>query len=167
MELPASTQRLVFRHITLEHADVLEELFSDRQVMKFYPRPWTRDEVLQRIRKNQEHYDEHGFGHWAVYTVEDEFVGECGLAQIAIAGAEHIEVSYHLRTLMQGRGYATEAASACAEHLAKIAGQDPIAVVYPQNAASEKVAQKIGLRQRTEAKDSKGNPFNIFSRTAL
>lgn len=167
MELPQPTKRLIFQQINLEHLEVLAELFADQQVMKFYPRVWTRDEVLLRIQKNQEHYDEHGYGLWAVFTATGEFVGECGLAKITIDGIEHVEVSYHLKAVMQGRGYATEAAIACVVHAVRNTGQKPIAVVYPHNVASEKVARRIGLCQQTLSKDSKGNPFTIFSSADL
>lgn len=160
-------QAIFFRQISLDDLEVLAELFSDQRVMKFYPRTWIREEVLLRIRKNQEHYGEYGYGLWAVYTVSDEFVGECGLAKIAIDGRDYVELSYLLIASMQGLGYATEAAIACVAHAVRITGQYPIAVDYPQNVASEKVAQKSGLRQQAQSQDSKGKPFTIYSHAAL
>jgi RimJ/RimL family protein N-acetyltransferase len=44
-----------------------------------------------------------------------EFVGDCGLTPQQVDGSTEIEVGCHIRTAFQGRGLATEAASALPE----------------------------------------------------
>lgn len=48
--------------------DLMGQLLGDPQVMRFYPRPKTRDEALGWIRRNQRNYSEFDHGLWIVET---------------------------------------------------------------------------------------------------
>lgn len=93
--------------------DLMAELLGDPRVMEFYPAPKTRDESAAWIAWNQRNYAEYGFGLWILETINGDFVGDCGLTWQEVNGVPKLEVGYHVRVELQGRGYATEAAAAC------------------------------------------------------
>ena len=144
--VPAPTRRLRFREMGDADLGRMAGLLGDPEVMRYYPAPRTRDEALDWIRWNQRNYAEHGYGLWIVETHDGAFVGDCGLTWQPLDGARVLEVGYHVVPDQQGRGLASEAARACLE-LARgpIGEQRVVAIVHPDNAASRRVATKIGL----------------------
>jgi RimJ/RimL family protein N-acetyltransferase len=75
-----------------------------------------------------------------------EFVGDCGLTPQDVDGVTEIEVGYHVRAALQGRGYATEAAAACRDYARDVLKLDRlIAIIDPGNRPSQRVAEKLGL----------------------
>jgi RimJ/RimL family protein N-acetyltransferase len=147
MPPPPPTPRLAFREMTHDDLDDMAGLLGDPEVMRYYPRPKSRDEALAWIAWNQRLYREYGVGLWLV-TLRDsgEFVGDCGLTPQQVDGAAEIEVGYHVRAALQGRGLATEAAAACRDHARDVLGVDRlIAIIDPRNRPSQRVAEKLGL----------------------
>jgi RimJ/RimL family protein N-acetyltransferase len=112
MRLPIAS-RLTFREMTDADLDDMAALLGDKDVMRFYPRPMTRSEARDWIARNQRRYRDRGFGLWIINVRDSgEFVGDCGLTLQPVDGVDELEVGYHVRTSMQGQGYATEAAAA-------------------------------------------------------
>ncbi|TFD45615.1 N-acetyltransferase [Cryobacterium frigoriphilum] len=144
---PDDTERLHFRQMTIDDLDDLAELLGDPALMTFYPAPKTRDQARAWIEWNQRNYAEHGYGLWIIETLTGEFVGDCGLTWQQVNGRLELEVGYHVRATHQGRGLATEAALACRD-FARDTLQVPqlVAILHPDNEASRRVAQKIGMR---------------------
>ena len=57
-----------------------------------------------------------------------------------------LEVGYHVRAALQGRGLATEAAAACRDYARDVLGVSRlIAIIDPRNRPSQRVAEKLGL----------------------
>ncbi|MBQ6029235.1 MAG: GNAT family N-acetyltransferase, partial [Treponema sp.] len=74
------TERLFFREMTLEDTDTLALVMSDPESMKFYPHPFSREEVENWIKWNIDNYRKYGFGRWAVCLKESgEMIGDCGI----------------------------------------------------------------------------------------
>jgi len=142
-----TTQRLVLREMTGADLDDIAALFGDEEVMRYYPQPMTRDEAQSWIEWNQRLYRGHGFGLWAIALRETgEFAGDCGLTPQYVDGVKEIEVGYHVRPSLQGHGYATEAAAAARDFARdKLFLSRLIAIINPDNAPSQRVAEKIGL----------------------
>lgn len=143
-----TTRRLILREMTAADLDDIAALLGDPQVMRYYPRPRTREEAQQWIDWNLRLYREHGFGLWAMVLRDTgAFVGDCGLTVQRVDGAEEIEVGYHVRASLQGKGYATEAATAARDYARNTLGlRRLIAIIDPANTASQRVAAKIGLK---------------------
>ncbi|MCJ1704565.1 GNAT family N-acetyltransferase [Rathayibacter sp. VKM Ac-2926] len=156
--LPFDTARLRFREMTAADVDLLAGLLGDAEVMRYYPASKTRAEAADWIAWNRRNYERDGFGLWIIETTDREFVGDCGLTWQGVNGVPELEVGYHVRSSLQGRGYATEAATACLE-LARRCGlaERLVAIIHPENSASQRVAEKIGLRVAGEARD--GGPL--------
>ncbi|MFG6401499.1 GNAT family N-acetyltransferase [Microbacterium sp. P04] len=144
--LPDPTPRLRFREMALGDLDDMADLLGDPRVMAFYPAPKTRHEAARWIAWNQDNYRDHGFGLWVIETLTGDFVGDCGLTWQEVNGERKLEVGYHVRTAFQGRGLATEAAAACRDFARDTVGaRDLVAIIHPDNRASERVAGKIGM----------------------
>lgn len=146
-ETPSPTARLAFRQMAEDDLDAMAALLGDPDVMRYYPRPKTREEARGWIAWNLRLYRDEGFGLWVV-TLRDtgEFVGDCGLTLQKVDGVSELEVGYHVRAELQGRGLATEAAAACRDFARDVlAAERLIAVIRPDNLPSQRVATKIGL----------------------
>lgn len=127
--------------------DCMSALLGDPVVMSYYPDPKSRDEAAQWIAWNEANYSEHGYGLWIVETHEGEFLGDCGLTWQDVNGRSELEVGYHIRSAVQGRGYATEAATACRDFARdELHVQQLVAIIHPDNASSRRVAEKIGMQ---------------------
>lgn len=164
MGLPAAS-RLIFREMADSDLDDMAALVGDEDVMRYYPLPLTRDEARDVITGNQRRYRVHGFGLWIISLRDSgEFVGDCGLTLQPVDDVAELEVGYHVRPAMQGRGYATEAAAACRDFARDVLGAARlIAIVNPLNVPSQKVAAKIGLTLEKRSIAPDGSEALIFS----
>ncbi len=152
MPPPGPTERLAFREMTETDLDAMAGLLGDPEVMAFYPHPMDRAEALAWIAWNQRLYRERGFGLWLVELRQTgAFVGDCGLTPQDVDGTTEIEVGYHVRRALQGRGYATEAAAAARDHARDVLGLGRlVAIIHPGNVASQRVAERTGLTLEKE-----------------
>jgi RimJ/RimL family protein N-acetyltransferase len=145
--LPRPTDRLRFREMTTDDLDLMSSLLGDPDVMTYYPAPKTREEAAAWIDWNQANYARHGYGLWIVETHDGGFVGDCGLTWQQVNGRPELEVGYHVRLDLQGRGYATEASCACLEFARDtVEAAMLVAIIHPDNAASRRVAEHLGMR---------------------
>jgi RimJ/RimL family protein N-acetyltransferase len=163
--MPPDTARLTFREMTPADLDDMAALLGDPDVMTYYPRPKTRPEAAQWIDWNCRLYRLHGYGLWLI-SAGDGFIGDCGLTPQIVDGVTELEVGYHVRTAEQGRGYATEAATACRDYAASVLGATRlIALIHPDNRASQRVAEKIGLRPEKRALVHGGREAVVYAMT--
>jgi len=152
--------------MALDDLDDMSNLLGDPEVMRFYDRPKTRAEAEGWIAWNRRLYSDHRHGLWLLrLRVTGEFVGDCGLTRQQVDGRTYVEVGYHVRTSMQGRGLATEAAVACRQYAAESLGLDYlIAIIDPANTPSQRVAEKIGLHRAWHTDSAHhGRPCVIYA----
>ncbi len=113
------------------------------------------------IAWSRQNYAEHGFGLWVIETSAGGFVGDCGLTMQEVEGEWLVEVGWHVSSDVRRRGYAAEAAEAVRE-AARVRGVEHlIAIIRPDNVASQGVARKIGLTLEREV-FKRGGPALIF-----
>ena len=144
--LPHPTARLRFREMTPADLEVMADMLGDPQVMTYYPAPKSREEAAAWIAWNEDNYARHGYGLWILETHDGGFVGDCGLTWQTVNGRCELEVGYHVRSDVQGRGYAKEAAQACVDLARDEARVDRlVAIIHPDNIASRRVAEHIGM----------------------
>ena len=143
------TSRLIVRSYEPRDAAAWVALVSDPEVRRFLPPgpvPTLGDfpGALERRRAREA---SSGFAMWAVDLKEDQgFVGQCGLNLIEGTDSE-VELAYHFDRASWGNGYATEAGRAVLAHgFDQVALDRVIAVVVPENVASWRVLEKIGMR---------------------
>ena len=143
--------------------DDMARLLGDPVVMVHYPRPKTRDEAADWIAWNVENYARDGFGLWMLYDGAGTFVGDCGLTWQRVDGVAYLEVGYHLLPEHQGKGLATEAATACRDHARACGIERLIAIMVPENLPSQRVAQRIGLALDRATVTSTGLPIHVYA----
>jgi RimJ/RimL family protein N-acetyltransferase len=137
----------------------MAEMLGDPEVMAYYPAPKTRDESADWIRRAQQGYEKHGHGPWIVETHEGEFVGDCGITWQSVNDTPVLEVGYHVRTAMQRRGFATEAARSCVDLVRQTFAPTLLtAIIHPDNAASRAVAENLGM---THIADDHAHPWIV------
>lgn len=113
------------------------------------------------IEWTRRNYEEHGFGLWVIETHDGGFVGDCGLTLQEVEGEWFVEVGWHVQSSLQGQGYATEAATAVKAEAAAAGIEHLVAIIRPANAASRRVATKIGLTLEREV-HKLGGPALVF-----
>jgi RimJ/RimL family protein N-acetyltransferase len=134
--------------MTLDDLDAMAQLLGDPDVMRFYPSPKRREEAEAWILWNQDNYGKYGYGLWITETLDGDFVGDCGLTWQEVNGVGKLEVGYHVMISWQGQGLATEAAAACRDFARDHVGaRELVAIIHPENRASERVAEKIGMHR--------------------
>jgi RimJ/RimL family protein N-acetyltransferase len=132
----------------LDDLDPLAAILGDAETMRFYDHPFSREEALAWIVRTRERYEQHGFGLFGVELIADgTFIGDCGPALQTVEGIDQVELGWHIRRDLWGRGYATEAALAWRDWCFDGLGRDRlISLIDPGNLASARVARKIGMR---------------------
>lgn len=113
------------------------------------------------IEWNRRNYNAHGFGLWIIETHAGEFVGDCGLTMQEVEGEWLVEAGWHVRSPLRRRGYATEAATVGREAAHDAGVAHLIAIIRPDNVASQGVAAKIGLVLEREVHRN-GGPALVF-----
>lgn len=143
------TPRLLLRELTdADHAR-LHQYYQNPNVNRFIGGPPPPlEEYLAKGRETwSAYYREHGFGLWGVVRREDgELLGRCGLLAQEIDGEREIEVGYAFGEEHWGRGYATEAATACRDHAFRTLDvPHVISLILPENLPSISVAERNGM----------------------
>src|ERR1700682_4015426 len=129
------TERLLLREFVSEDLDALAVVLSDAATMRYYPAPLDRAGVAAWIERNRRRYLEAGHGLWAmVLKSSGEVVGDCGLTRQRVDGVDEIELGYHVRRDLWGRGYAPEAARACRDYgFVRLGAERLISLIRPEN----------------------------------
>jgi len=148
MKLILETPRLVLRELTLDDLEFVAGMLAHPEVMHFWPRPYTREEAAEWIRRHQERYARDGFGYWlALDKAGGHPIGQAGLLRQELNGVVETGIGYILRRPFWGKGYATEAAVGCRDHAFEKLGKLRVtATVRPENLPSRRVAERIGLK---------------------
>ncbi len=144
------TDRLLIRPYTIEDMHFLESLVSDPQVVRFIGNGKTRTKEGARLffNWNLSHMREDQlFGlQVLVDKISSEPIGHAGLIPQDVDGVTEIEVGYWIASAYWGMGFATEAAVAFRDIAFERLNEDRIiALIYPDNIASCRVAEKLGM----------------------
>lgn len=157
-QLPAlETDRLRLRAPTAEDVDFIAALYARPEVVRFLGdgrTERTREQALARIERYRSFAGE-ATGVWLASCAVDGgprgimLLKPIPLSAGADSGTEQeIEIGWHLHPDAQGRGYAAEAAEALIEHARDRGLEQLLAVAHPENRASHRVAERIGMTHR-------------------
>jgi len=146
---PPETARLRLRQMQLEDCDPLLRVFGDADTMRFYPSPFTREQMAAWIEWNLRSYNEHGYGLWALVLKEtNEVIGDCGLTwqRVGHGDGRELEAGWHVRRDLWRRGLATEAGFSVRDYARDVLQRERlIAIIEPENLPSQSVARKLGM----------------------
>jgi RimJ/RimL family protein N-acetyltransferase len=141
------TARLALREMSPDDLDFVAAMLADPEVMRYYPRCYSREESLGWIERQRKRYARHGHGLWlAVEKNTGQPIGQVGLLIQNIRGQEEKEVAYLVHRPHQRQGFALEAASACLDYAFERFNRDRVfALIRPENLPSRGVAEKLGM----------------------
>jgi RimJ/RimL family protein N-acetyltransferase len=151
--LRLETERLVLRPLSLDDLEDMATLLGDQVALALWGEPLDRDGARAWIERNLGRYEARGLGRCAVLLrATGELVGDCGLIPTVVEGEEEVELGWIVRRSHWGRGIATEAARAWRDHGLDVLGLERIvSMISEVNAASRRVAEKLGMTVEREA----------------
>jgi RimJ/RimL family protein N-acetyltransferase len=145
-EFRLETESLLLREFRIQDAEGFFTMNNDPQVLQYTgDDPFISIGAAADFIRRYDHYDKYGYGRWTILQKEDEsYLGFCGLKYHP--ATDEVDLGYRLRRNSWGKGYATEAASACLRYgfqtlqLPCIIGR-----VAQANTASIRILEKIGM----------------------
>ena len=164
-KLILETARLVLREMSLDDLDFVATMLANSEVMRYYPKCYTRDEAAGWVQRQMDRYARHGHGLWLVSEkATGQAVGQVGLLVQNVRGVDEREVGYLIHWPFWRRGFATEAAAACRDYALTVFGNNRvISLIRPENLPSQGVARKIGMRPETGLVQHGGFEHIVFS----
>jgi len=160
------TQRLRFRHQVITDLDDLWALYCNPNITKYIPdAPRSREEAKEELEWFMNGHPRHPeLGLWATIDKDtDKFIGRCGLLPWEIDGKNEVEVAYTIAEEYWGQGLGTDAAQAILQYgFESLNLSRLICLIDPENIASQRVAEKIGMAFEREGRDKMGS-FLIYS----
>ncbi len=142
------TERLTLRMLRESDIEAYAEMVADPDVMRFIGdgKPLSRPLAWRNLAMMIGHWHLRGYGLWAVEERDSgHLVGRIGVWNPE--GWPGFELGWMLRRQFWGRGYATEGADAAlAFAFTQLEQPEVISVIHPDNAASIRVARRLGER---------------------
>ena len=147
---------------------LLRPIVTDARMLRFIGRgePWSDERIQAFVKGGIDAAKTRGWILWPViHTVDGELIGFCGFNSGFAPG---VEIGWWIAPHLWGRGLATEVGSAVLEHgFRTFRFPRVISVAQPQNNASIRVMQKLGMTfEGSFTKDgidlvsyAKANPF--------
>jgi len=166
------TQRLIIRQ-WIPEADAAQvfEMYSDPDVTRFIRGMLQENVEAQQARLQQviDRYAQlkNGTGAWAIVEKDtQQIVGTLMLKQLPDnegKSTQDYEVGWHLRKASWGKGYATEAGKAAIDYGFNVLKLPVIyAVVKPENHASIRVTQRLGMNPMGRTHKYYGVELELF-----
>jgi RimJ/RimL family protein N-acetyltransferase len=143
------TGRLVLRRWRASDREPFAAMNADPAVVEHLQGPMSRDRSDDFIDRIERHWDERGWGLWAVEVPGvAPLIGYVGLWPADFLAEGMVEVGWRLARLHWGRGYATEAArEALRFGFEEVGLPEIVSFTVPANERSRRVMERIGLRR--------------------
>ncbi len=143
------TARLILRPWRESDLEPFSALNADPVVMKHFVSTQTRAESDTTAARIKRHFDEHGYGLWAVEVRSGApFIGFVGLMvpQFEAPFAPCVEIGWRLALEAHGNGYATEAAwEALTFGFEQVELAEILSFTTLENQPSRRVMEKLGM----------------------
>jgi RimJ/RimL family protein N-acetyltransferase len=143
------TGRLLLRQFRADDIDAYAEMCADPDVMRYLSatgEPISRADAWRQMAMFSGHWQLRGYGMWVAEELSTgAFVGRIGLHYPE--GFPDRELGWAIQRRFWGKGLATEAARAAADHAFHSLGWDHlISLILPGNVRSIRVAERLGSR---------------------
>ncbi|MCG7627011.1 GNAT family N-acetyltransferase [Epibacterium sp. MM17-32] len=145
------TRRLLLRGWKPDDLTPFAAICANPDVMRYIGTgaTLTTEDTARRIASFEAHWAERGYGLFAVQSkATDDLIGFAGLSWPGFLPEilPAVEIGWRFAKAHWGHGYASEAATAALEFGVGTRGLTEIVSIYqPQNAASGRIMQKLGL----------------------
>lgn len=165
------TERLIIRRFSQQDAAGLGELHSDPEATRFIGGVRPPDWVAQILGGIMANYQTSLFEWFAVVRKHDDaFLGVCWLGRLnpkwceALEIGPQIELGYRYIRRYWGQGYATEAGRAMLSRGFEDLGlSEIVAIVRPENLASDRVLNKLDMHYRKSATRADGITVKYYT----
>jgi ribosomal-protein-alanine N-acetyltransferase len=154
------TERLILRPYTMDELHELHQILSQKEVVKYLPEDVMSLEDTKRVltwiiecygKNTSENIVKFSVG--VFHKEECKLIGWCGLGPLEFEPSE-IEIYYGFSQDCWGKGFATEAAKAMLDYGFQVIGLNRIvAIVMPENVASKRVIEKMGMIYQKQVKN--------------
>jgi RimJ/RimL family protein N-acetyltransferase len=143
------TPRLSLREMTRDDLDFVAAMLADPEVMRYYPKCYSRDEAAEWVERQLGRYRDSGRGLWLVTDRHSgEPVGQVGLIAPRYEAVPFDEIGYLIHRPYWRRGLASEAADGVRDHAFGARGQARVvSLIRAENVPSQGVAARIGMRR--------------------
>jgi RimJ/RimL family protein N-acetyltransferase len=160
------TDRLVLRRLDPADAPFIRDLVNDPDWLRHIGDRGVRtlDDARAYIRNGPvDMYARLGFGLYLVALKESHVpIGVCGLLQRE--ALEEVDVGFAFLPAYRGKGYALEAAAATLAYGRRALGlRRIVAIVSPDNHASVRLLEKLGLRFERVLQLSDADTVHLFA----
>lgn len=158
------TDRLCLRRIQASDISTLIDLWCDPDVTKHLGGPRDREKIKPLFEEDIENPFAHEYDLWPVEELAtNEVVGYCGLLEKEVDGKDEIEINYIFKESAWGKGFAKEIGKGIIEYAFNVKKLDRlIALIKPENKASEFVAKKIGMKYEKEVIRPGGEKRKVY-----
>ncbi|ORC57823.1 GNAT family N-acetyltransferase [Pseudomonas floridensis] len=157
---------LIYRAPRKSDLDRLFAIYSDPRTNLFNPAgPLSSvQEAQQLLTRWLDHWEEHGFGWWAITTSEapEHVIGFGGVAYLNYLTERRANLGYRFAVEAWGKGYATRVGRAALDKaFGRLCLPEVFGLVRPDHKASIRVLEKIGMRPIGELDDVPGKPSSL------
>ncbi len=151
MDKVFESERLIFRRMTKDDFPELCKMLQNPDVMYAWEHAFTDEEVYEWIKKRTALYSRLGYDYFlSVDKNTNEVVGQIGLLDEPVENTHYTGLGYILKKEFWHKGYALEGAHAMLDYAFNVLGKDKvIATIRPENVASVKVAQRLGMKEES------------------
>ncbi len=157
------TERLLLRQWRHDDLEPYARICADPEVMRYLGgKPFNLRQSADQMEEFLQHWRDHGFGLWAAeLRVSGAFIGFIGLT--THTWWPGVEVGWRLDRGFWNRGFATEGASAGLDYgFSELGLERIISITRPENTASRRVMEKIGLTFEQDAVLPHAGPVVIY-----
>jgi ribosomal-protein-alanine N-acetyltransferase len=159
------TPRLLLRDMSPADLDFVAAMLAHPEVMRYYPKCYSREEAVVWIERQMRRYARHGHGLWlAIEKATGEPVGQVGLLIQQVHGVEEKEVAYLIHRPFWNRGFASEAGTDVREYAFDVLKRQRVfALIRPENVPSIAVARKLGMTEESDRIQHGGFEHIVYS----
>lgn len=154
MSFRIETERLIVRPWTGDDVDGLRDVVTDPRVMRYVGdgETWSEQRIERFLSGQRDTLAREGFCFGALSLRDNgAVIGQAGLAPLGTTG--DMEMGWWMGADHWNQGLATEASRGLLRFAFESAGlQRVVAIAYPQNRASRRVMEKLGMRFGGERK---------------
>jgi RimJ/RimL family protein N-acetyltransferase len=155
------TDRLILRQLNVDDDEFIYELVNDPSFIRYIGDKGvrTRDDARNYILNGPvASYEKFGYGLFATELKDGNVpIGMCGILKRDTL--PHADIGFAFLPRYWNKGYAFEAAAAVMKYAGEVLGMDQVlAITTPDNEASGRLLEKIGLRFERMIKLSEDAP---------
>jgi ribosomal-protein-alanine N-acetyltransferase len=163
------TPRLLLRTLQASDVAVLVAIWADPDVTRYMGGPRDGERVRQTLEDELGSHSEDRLGFCTVVEkASGRVIGDCGLTKKEVDGRDEVELVYVFAADAWGKGYATEAASAMRDYaIGELRLPRLIALIDPENVASARVAEKVGMQLEKEVVRPSGVLRHVYAMSGV